>query len=181
MNIDISNKNNTQKKIKSFFNLSPGWNYGEGKEIDFDIISLAVNLHNTILYYGFTETDAFPGLDGEIRITIYHKDYYFEFTINENQTVDYCKELKDDSIETREGISIADTYSIISILEREFCEDLSELSILNTMIKNDKDLQVSLFGVEKEYLSLNENVQSLQVMEFVTISESFTPQLQVTL
>lgn len=172
--------NNTDIKIDSFSKLEFGWSYGEGDEIDLDIVCTAKNLHNTALYYGFTETDAFAGLNGEIRITLYKDDYYLEFTINQNQTIDYIKELKGDIIESKESISISKSYEIISIFGREFCKDLSESLISNTMINDLNDSKVLPLRTVTEYPFSIENVLSHIVTEFAPIFQSSTQQLLVT-
>jgi hypothetical protein len=69
----------TEEKIFDFSTLEKGWNYGEGEEFSIEAIKSALDLHREIIFRGYSRTDAFPGLDGEIQITIYEDDHYFAF------------------------------------------------------------------------------------------------------
>ena len=69
----------TEEKIFNFCLLEKGWNYGEGEKIPLLAIKSALNLHREIVYRGYSRTDAFPGLDGEIQITVYEGAHYFAF------------------------------------------------------------------------------------------------------
>jgi hypothetical protein len=61
----------TGRKIESFRNLSHGWNFGEGVAFGQQVIEAALRLLAHLESYGYTETDAFPGLEGEILVKGY--------------------------------------------------------------------------------------------------------------
>src|SRR2546425_6692048 len=76
----VSFSHATEAKIWNFRDLADGWHCGEGVQFkDRDIFD-AIDLHSEMLNYGFFETDAFPGFNGEIQITLYSGKDYFEFT-----------------------------------------------------------------------------------------------------
>ena len=85
--IDKNNFSLIQNKIIDFKNLERGWCYGEGEPFNDAIINKALELHNEILEKDFIETDAFPGINGEVMLTAYYAEYYFEFTVNLDQSV----------------------------------------------------------------------------------------------
>jgi hypothetical protein len=85
--------NNTEDKILNFADVVSGWHFGEGASISASAIRDAMKLHNNFLMYGFYETDAFPGLAGEVRVTAYHGNQYFEFTREINGEWSYIYEL----------------------------------------------------------------------------------------
>ncbi len=59
--------NTTDDKILNFADVSMGWHFGEGTSISAAAIRDASKLHETFLLNGLYETDAFPGLAGEIQ------------------------------------------------------------------------------------------------------------------
>lgn len=74
----------TAEKIRSFEGLKAGWNFGEGdaisaKEVDRALLALAV-----VRQFGLSINDAFPGLDGEVKVTSYKDDYYVQYIVSPN-------------------------------------------------------------------------------------------------
>jgi hypothetical protein len=55
---------------------------------------------------GFATTNAFLGLDGEIRLTAYHNSIYFELTIEPNGKIVLLLEKNDQEIDYEENISL---------------------------------------------------------------------------
>ncbi len=94
----------TIKKIHSFRELSEGWSYGEGIKLNENIIKKAVKLAEAAHRSGLSETDAFPGLNGEIMMTVYHKSDYWEFTIEPDERVTFVYERDDALLAYEEGL-----------------------------------------------------------------------------
>ncbi|HZM03394.1 MAG TPA: hypothetical protein VFC44_10235 [Candidatus Saccharimonadales bacterium] len=69
----------TESKILSFGEFQSGWHYGEGIAFTKRAIEDAILLHRQIYFKGFQKTDAFPGQNGEIQITVYNENHYFQF------------------------------------------------------------------------------------------------------
>lgn len=97
----------TAHKIKGFRNLSHGWNYGEGEPFDHEVMNAALRLLAHLESYGYTETDAFPGLGGEILVKGYGKsdrieliaeaDGSFTFAVPVgSEFLDYDEDLSED-------------------------------------------------------------------------------------
>ncbi len=74
----------TVSKILSFRKLKRGWHYGQGSAISHGIIEKALRIHSVMLSLGFFETNAFPGVDGEVLLTCYFRDHCIEVTIEAN-------------------------------------------------------------------------------------------------
>lgn len=91
-------ENNTDEKILDFADVPPGWHFGEGSSISAAAIRDAAKLHEAFILNGFYETDAFPGLAGEIRVTAYFGSQYFEFTRETDGKWSYVSE-KNGSVE----------------------------------------------------------------------------------
>jgi hypothetical protein len=63
----------TIRKINDFRFMPVGWHYGKGGPISEKTIGLALHAYESLLLVGLSRTDAFPGADGEVLVTAYHK------------------------------------------------------------------------------------------------------------
>ena len=86
----------TLKKILSFAQFQEGWSFGEGVAFAKSTVDKAVQLAKTAHTLGFHETDAFPGLNGEIMITVYQGNEYWEFTLEPTETITFVYEKADE-------------------------------------------------------------------------------------
>lgn len=77
----------TIAKISSFLSLEDGWNYGEGVAPTASKASEAAGLVRLLEGLGLSETNAFPGMDGEILIRAYHHDHVLSFTLETDGTI----------------------------------------------------------------------------------------------
>lgn len=98
----------TQKKIWSFKSLTKGWHYGEGVPFTKDLLERAIALNQDALNFGFFETDAFPGISGEIMLVIYHENQDLEFTIETNGQITFVHEIDGEEILYEESLSFED-------------------------------------------------------------------------
>lgn len=93
-------------KLSEFGRLENGWHYGEGVKFNSKILLLASQFVSFLKERGFEVIDAFPGLDGEIRITTYPFRYYFEITIESLESINLVVEsAKDVEIFRNEQLS----------------------------------------------------------------------------
>ncbi len=105
-------------KIKDFETLRAGWCYGEGMQFSKQSIDSAMLVALSLLQHGFGQLDAFPGINGEIRVTAYDGDSYFEFTIDPDDAVTFVCERNGKELDYRAGLSIRDCLSMIPGHER---------------------------------------------------------------
>lgn len=106
---------NTIEELKDFARLPKGWHYGFGGPISKETIDLAIGFNEKAENYGF-KTEAFPGVDGEILLSVYGWDNYtLNITIYYSD-IEYNLEINDETIEYEEFISIEDTYELIDNL-----------------------------------------------------------------
>jgi len=96
----------TESKIRGFAELTHGWHYGEGVAFDDSILADAISLSREATRLAFFETDAFPGLSGEARFTIYLDDDYLEFTVEPDRSVTFCHETGGEQVCYQEGLSL---------------------------------------------------------------------------
>jgi hypothetical protein len=96
--------NSTIEKIQSFGNFTQGWSFGEGVPFAPSILLKAMQLIKTAYALGFTETDAFPGLNGEVMGTIYLGQDYWEFTLEPDEMLTFIYEKDNKTIFYEEGL-----------------------------------------------------------------------------
>jgi hypothetical protein len=106
----------TVNKIIKFKFLKSGWHYGEG--VEFKDINIAFTLIclTAINEYGFIQTDTFPGLCGEIRVTGYRDNEYVECTVEDYNNITLIYEQENQEIFHKEKLNL-----------KEFLDSLSEL------------------------------------------------------
>ncbi len=86
-------------KIESFSNLKPGWDYGDGVPFATKTISIARDISQRSLQLGFTRSDAFPGTDGTIQITIYEaKLKYIVIMIRPSGAVSLARKINNEKM-----------------------------------------------------------------------------------
>lgn len=141
----------TEDKIRSFMNLSPGWNHGEGVPPSRQVFQKAMKINGFAIETGFL-TDAVPGLNGEIQIAVYgekqKRNSYLELTANDDRSVNFTRydnrkgrwEIKEDRVLTY----LRDIKSIIGDYGREIhlWHVTSECYPKGTITKTSEDFQV---------------------------------------
>lgn len=103
----------TKDKILEFSNLKKGWHFGEGIPPTEKILKSALDLSDHIATLGF-QSNAFPGVDGEIMMTVYHGKNYLEFTFETNGTVTFVREKSETEIAYEEGLTVDQAKNIVN-------------------------------------------------------------------
>lgn len=88
----INRARQTAEKIRSFRELPTGWHYGNGNAPSDETIQKALTLNSELALSGFSKTNAFPGIEGEIQVTAYHGPLYLEFTIEPDKGITFIYE-----------------------------------------------------------------------------------------
>lgn len=99
----------TRSKMLSFAELPAGWHYGDGRPVSQETLDAALAILQQATNLGFSATDAFPGIEGEVRVTIYDQAYYYEFTVELNSSVTIVFEHNGEEILALEGLSLEET------------------------------------------------------------------------
>jgi hypothetical protein len=103
----------TAEKIVGFGDLPRGWHYGNGSAPSEEIIQKALKLNSELALSGFSKTNAFPGIEGEIQVTGYQGPLYLEFTIEPNGEVAFLYERDEKEIEYKEKLDLETAIEII--------------------------------------------------------------------
>lgn len=117
----------TIEKIDSFLKLEKGWHYGEGDVPSKKTVESAKNLAEQAIWSSF-DTNAFPGIDGEILVTVYSKDYCLEFTVESDGKIIFVYEFNDQEIEYSEGLNFREAQKKLD----DFCERIYNKKEWNT-------------------------------------------------
>lgn len=147
------------KKLEEFATLKRGWSFNEGAEILQEALSISYVLVSLFFDYGFFNIDAFPGLDGEVRITLYNDSDYLEFTIISHVSIEYFREKNETIINPIEIVTFDKVKEIIKKYWKESCSILESL-IQGTMIKQESVFRVLHSDVAGEYPFLKKPVAS---------------------
>jgi len=135
--IDL-HENATKDKILAFSNLGKDWHFGEGVPPTKEILKQAVSLSDRIAISGF-RSNAFPGVDGEIMVTVYHGKNYLEFTFEADGTVTFVREKDETEIAYEEKLTFDQAKNRLNAFGAEkIWKSLSGLSTANIMTQQEK-------------------------------------------
>ena len=185
----------TVEKISRFKNLEKGWDCGRGSSFDQKIIDYALKLHKEIIDNGFLETEAFPGPDGSILISLYFDHncdlYCLDFTVEPDMSLTYSLEVNDEQGDFTESFSFDDAkeiiqkYKKISQNYRKEAWTSLELSIKGITIHTDNassgQLLSNLLEQTEEFLFSKENAHWGAEELFASTSENIMLPLPVSL
>lgn len=127
----------TDSKIRSFARLPAGWHYGTGIPARSDVVRVAREYLWHLLMLGFPETDAFPGVGGEIMVTAYRGDHRVQVTVELDRTFVVTHEFGDDERYHEDDLSglraCAAINAIAEEIEQEECITLSSFTPSTTI------------------------------------------------
>jgi hypothetical protein len=173
--------NQTIEKIGTFKYLESGWHYGEGRAPSDNTLKAALSIVGQANLLGFSAMNAFPGISGEIQVTIYDGDSYYEFTIEPDGRTTVIHEVGREEVFYQEGLSLE--QALIKLEDFSFGEDfandlcnLSELLIPSTMTPTSENSRVSLSRtrVTREYLYSINSAQKAPAELFAPTFPCFT-------
>ncbi len=173
--------NSTTNKIEEFRNLVEGWHFGEGFAPNDDTIKVAIFLNGVILNEGFTETDAFPGINGEIQITGYNDSLYVELTAEPNRLIIFVLEYEDETVVYEESLSLNQAIARIKFWGTEWTSSgLFTRTSLTTVRDVSPVLLFSPVGRMAASPSLKQGVYEEQAQVYAAISSDITKGYQET-
>lgn len=129
----------TEQKIQNFKNLNQGWHFGEGIAPSSETIDIALGLVKEAHITG-CDVDAFPGINGEVQVTLYYDDEYLEFTVENDNSITFVHEKNGIEVCNEEGLDVSDAD--IRIREATKKCNYLESSIENISIKDWADFKV---------------------------------------
>ena len=87
-----------------------------------DNLIRAEKFHKRIHDLGFNDTGVFFGWDGEVLITVYCGEHYFEFFVNRNGSVTFVRELNDVEVDSQDNLKEDAALSMLPLSAAEHAE-----------------------------------------------------------
>lgn len=169
----------TDYKIRSFSQLALGWHYGEGGPISKAVIAIARRLNRIASHNGVRKTDAFPGLDGRISLTLYKDDDFYEFILEAEGAITFAHDRGNQEVNYLEGLTIQKAEAIINSITSPLWTNIYASSTKNTMIQKRNSLTVQLFQEAGGFQLFKNHVSSIQAWESASTYKSTMQTLEL--
>lgn len=167
------NLTQTEQKIRDFRMLPEGWHFGEGVPPSNERINQALWLHDAAIALGYAETDAFPGVSGEVRVTIYRGQTYLEFTFEANGNATFVHEEGGTEIEYTDNLTFE--KAIAKLIETQMrLWATSGSYIPNTMIAGKNDFKASRLKIQPAGVSLS-STKAVRLRKAEPFARTFAP------
>jgi len=112
-------KDVTAEKIRSFADLPAGWHFGVGRPSDIAETQRALAILDDLRSLGFTTTNAFPGQDGEIAVTVDALDNDIEIIVEVGELYTLVRDKNLIELERFERISLTDLKGLLAKISGE--------------------------------------------------------------
>lgn len=99
------------RKLKAFEDFEQGWHYGQGVPFSPETLGRAFRIADLAQFFDVEHTDAFPGVDGEIMVTLYKGNLCFEVTAEPDGSFIFLEE--------RDGVQLNEQRISLTQLVRE--------------------------------------------------------------
>lgn len=125
-------------KLFEFASMPHGWNYGQGVPASASQLDRGAHFLSYLKGIGLSETDVFPGTDGEILIRAYHGGHCLGFLFELDNTISLSHEINDESEDCPENVSLAEAQRFASSVFAEIlvtsCSTITSASLIpNTL------------------------------------------------
>lgn len=127
----------TLQLLNKFSQLPEGWHFSEGVPS-----AQLPSLHSGILLklgykMGLKDTEAFPGITGEIQLNFYNKDDALEYIFEVDGTINVTLEKNEEFIRLGEGVRLESAINFLTEFKSNRCHSYVS-SILTTTTPNAK-------------------------------------------
>lgn len=101
-------------KINNFKQFQEGWHFGDGVRFSSSIINDSLEIISFLKNRGFAIIDAFPSINGDIRITTYPNGFYFAITVSNETGITFWIEDNDhNELFIKENLSFEELKKIV--------------------------------------------------------------------
>ena len=174
--------NPTETKIRGFKNKEKGWHLGEGEPPTTFTIDIAVWFLGELLAREFSETDAFPGVWGEIEVCGYHEASDLGFIIERDGSVSALFERGEEEIESKEKTTVQEALRLLKSWSKIIfgLSDGSTASIGSPKKEDSDDLPSIIPATNVVFPYFLLNVQFSNQAAFAITSKSSTEESQIS-
>jgi hypothetical protein len=127
----MPNFRETIELLDEFAVLPKGWHYGDGDALPSDRIETAKLWITFFKGAGFSRFNAFPGLNNEIRLRVYHTDLMFEVFFETDNSIDIAIERGEEVLKYIEGANPNQIRQNVTYFINDLCR-MSVPSIQDT-------------------------------------------------
>ena len=104
----------TRNKLISFLDLPAGWHFGTGRAPSRKLVKLLIDVNARAFDQGFPKSDAFPGINGNVMLTLYYQDHLIDLIVEEGmQIASILYEKGDEEVLSQDDIGVALALNII--------------------------------------------------------------------
>ncbi len=131
----------TDQRISDFLKLPRGWHYGEGNAPNEDTVDDALRINSQATLLGL-KTEAFPGINGEIKINCYFGHKTLELTIGSTNRALLVEEENDSEISSHDNLTVG---AVLDIIREEYGEttwNSFDQSTQSIIVETESDLKV---------------------------------------
>ena len=136
----------SELRIMQFQALKCGWHFGEGVEFNESVIADSLELNREIISSGFYDTNAFPGLNGEIQVTVYQDNDYFQFEVSPDNSWSIIHEQAGTEIERIENQNLEQAIDYAKGIKSKLCSALDSYQYTLTGTLTGGDLTTWLLS-----------------------------------
>ncbi len=113
--------NITEQKIEKFASFQSGWSVHGGEPFSGSTITLAKELNSWAIRNGFFKTGAFPGIHGNILVTVYYGKHCLELEIEEGGLISITHEKDGEDIDNVESLDLEGAKKSIEKFKEKVC------------------------------------------------------------
>lgn len=143
----------TANKIRRFLAYPAGWHFGTGAPPTPEHVREALVLNNAAAMARL-ETNAFLGTEGELRVTVYHGNAYLQFTIEDDNSIEFVREDGDVETTRTPGLTLDNALSILENFENELCLSSVSSTATTTIPTRDTSKTLPLKRPDEDWESL---------------------------
>ncbi len=174
----------TKRYIESLADLPIGWHYGQGVAPSGDFIQHASLLLDHADSLGFDRFNAFPGIDGELQLTIYDGANFYALTIEPDSGITVLHRQNREEIFYQENLNFMSTLIKLEDFAFEICHTLDTFtqSTLTPKAVVSATLPSKTVGLNQDkqrdvFPYLTPTAQLKRAAQYVAISKNTIPLL----
>jgi hypothetical protein len=160
-----------EEYIRSFAELPEGWNFGEGRPSNAEIIRKAIEIYRFGKSLGFIG-NAFPMGEGEIEISFSYQEHFIDFYLTNQDTIEYTYEVgigeNYQEIDHIDNISLEQLKGKLTSFEETVISGSSEFSIAGTIIGISIDSKAIASSGMESPSSIRTALMELMPLQYAT-------------
>jgi hypothetical protein len=160
--------------INSFADLPAGWDYGSGGPIPRSTREIALLWNKVLNSFGFSDTEAFPGGDGEIAISGNFGPHHLEVIVESDHTISVAYDFQRKQVFYRLRKSTSEALNIVLELKEQIWSASTSFTLENTVQRTGGGPEQLSKITRAHYPFLGVNASQPPAPPFVRTPENIT-------